>query len=188
VKVYTRGGDRGETSLFGGERVRKDEPRVEAYGAVDELNAAIGVAIAELAPESDLRERLLAVQSSLFDLGGELATRDAEARAAQGKPMPRVRSEDVTALERAIDALDRELEPLRAFVLPGGTHAAAALHLARTVCRRAERRVVALAGSAAVAPVVIEYLNRLSDYLFTAARVANARQRVPESVWIGRER
>jgi cob(I)alamin adenosyltransferase len=188
MKVYTRGGDRGETSLLGGERVAKNEPRVEAYGAVDELNAAIGVALAQIDPASDIRTNLGRVQSSLFDLGGELATPDVDARVRKGAPFPRVRTEDVSELERWIDALDAELEPLRAFVLPGGSAAAAALHLARTVCRRAERRLVALRANAAVAPVLIEYLNRLSDYLFTAARAANARAGVPETPWIGRDR
>ncbi len=188
MKVYTRGGDRGETSLFGGERVAKDAPRVEAYGAVDELNAAVGVAMVELEEGSDLRGWLTRVQSSLFDLGGELATPDVEARSGAAKAFPRVATSDVQALEGWIDALDLELEPLRAFVLPGGTRAAAALHLARTICRRAERRVVALAQHDAVAPLTVEYLNRLSDFLFTAARAANARAGVVEPRWIGRER
>lgn len=187
VKVYTRGGDGGETALFGGQRVRKDSARVAAYGEVDELGAAVGVARAEL-EDADLNEWLATVQSSLFDLGGELAIPDVETLEAKGKGVPRIVDGDVEALERWIDQLDGELEPLRNFVLPGGTRAAAALHLVRTVCRRAEREVVSLAQSEAVAPVLIRYLNRLSDLLFVMARTANHRAGVAEPTWAGRER
>jgi len=188
MKVYTRGGDTGETALFGGQRVSKSSPRVDAYGEVDELNAAIGLARCELAGSADLAAQLETIQSSLFDLGGELATPDAAARERKGKRMARVSESDADELERWIDALDRELEPLTAFVLPGGARAAALLHLARTVCRRAERRVIALAAQEPVGPVVVKYLNRLSDYLFTAARAANRRAGVAETKWVGRER
>ena len=187
MKVYTRGGDTGETSLFGGRRVSKDAPRVDAYGEVDELNAAVGLARAELA-DSDMSGQLERIQSSLFDLGSELATPDAEARERKGKPAPRVSDADAAELERWIDAFDLELEPLTSFILPGGTRAAALLHLARTVCRRAERRVIALAARETVSPAAVKYLNRLSDYLFTAARAANRRAGVTEPRWVGRER
>jgi cob(I)alamin adenosyltransferase len=187
MKVYTRGGDSGETSLFGGQRVSKDAARVEAYGDVDELNAVIGIARAELG-ERDLVEQLGLIQSSLFDLGAELATPDAEGRERKGQTMPRVDAEDVEVLEGWIDAFDAELAPLTHFVLPGGTRIAGLLHLARTVCRRAERRVVALRGHEDVALLLVQYLNRLSDYLFTAARIANRRAGVEEPKWVGRER
>jgi cob(I)alamin adenosyltransferase len=184
VKIYTRGGDTGETSLHGGERVRKDSLRVEAYGAVDETNAAIGLALADVA-DADLRELLALAQRRLFDVGGELATPDALERERKGKPIPRVGDADVEALERAIDRLEGELPPLRNFILPGGARAAGALQLARTVCRRAERRVVGLAEREAVAPTLIRYLNRLSDFLFVAARAANRRAGVAEPIWQG---
>jgi cob(I)alamin adenosyltransferase len=187
MKVYTRGGDAGETSLFGGRRVSKDAPRVEAYGDVDELNAVVGLARAELA-DPDLGAQLERIQSSLFDLGSELATPDIDARERKGKPAPRVSDADAEELERWIDAFDLELEPLASFILPGGTRAAALLHLARTVCRRAERRVISLAALEPIAPTPVKYLNRLSDYLFTAARAANHRAGVAEPKWVGRER
>jgi cob(I)alamin adenosyltransferase len=187
VKVYTRGGDGGETSLFGGGRVRKDDARVEAYGAIDELNALLGLALTEI-EEPDLRELLERVQRSLFDLGGELATPRVERREAEGKSIPRVSESDVLGLEQSIDKLETELSPLRAFVLPGGGRGAALLHHARAVCRRAERRTVHLAGEADLAPVLLCYLNRLSDLLFVLARVVNRRQDVPESTWEGRRK
>jgi cob(I)alamin adenosyltransferase len=187
MKVYTRGGDAGETALFGGRRVSKAAPRVEAYGEVDELNAVLGLVRAELA-DADLGAQLERIQSSLFDLGSELATPDLDARERKGKPAPRIRDADAAELERWIDALDLELEPLTSFVLPGGTRAAALLHLARTVCRRAERRVIALSTSEPIAPASVKYLNRLSDYLFTAARAANQRAGIAEPKWVGRER
>jgi cob(I)alamin adenosyltransferase len=187
VKIYTKGGDRGETSLFGGERVRKDDLRVEAYGTVDELNALLGVALTEIG-DKDLRELLEQIQRSLFDLGGELATPGVEEREARGKSIPRVQDADVETLEQSIDRMDEEVEPLRAFVLPGGARGAALLHHARTVCRRAERRVVRLAEVGSPSPVLIRYLNRLSDLLFVAARVVNKRQAVPEPTWAGRKK
>jgi cob(I)alamin adenosyltransferase len=187
LKVYTRRGDTGETSLFGGQRVPKDAARVASYGAVDELNAVIGVACASLS-DADLVEGLRGIQSSLFDLGGELATPDIEEREARGKVLPRVRAEDVDALEAWIDRLDTELEPLQSFILPGGAAAAAQLHLARTVCRRAERELVALARSEGVAELPVRYLNRLSDLLFTLARAVNQRVGVDEPQWSGKDR
>lgn len=187
MKVYTRRGDRGETSLFGGRRVAKDAPRVSAYGAVDELNAAIGVACASLT-DADLVEGLRAIQTSLFDLGGELATPDVEEREARGKGIPRVQPDDVDSLERWIDRLDDEIEPLQSFILPGGAPAAAQLHLARTVCRRAERELVSLARDEEVSELPIRYLNRLSDLLFTLARAVNQRAGIAEPQWSGKTR
>jgi cob(I)alamin adenosyltransferase len=179
MRIYTKTGDRGETGLFGGPRVMKSDARVEAYGEVDELNAAIGVARAALAdPEIDAH--LARVQDELFCVGAELATpADAKARSA----VPPVEARWTERLEQAIDAWDAQLAPLRQFVLPGGTAAAAALHVARCECRRAERRVVALAATAEIAPAVLPYLNRLSDFLFVAARLANRRAGRDEPLW-----
>jgi cob(I)alamin adenosyltransferase len=179
VKIYTKTGDGGETALFGGPRVMKSDHRVEAYGEVDELNAALGAVRAGV--EDPELERLLAhVQDELFAVGAELATpHQARARTA----IPPIDPAWAARLEAAIDRWDAELPALTSFVLPGGTRTAAALHLARCVCRRAERRVVALAAEAAVAPEALVYLNRLSDFLFVAARVANHRAGRPETPW-----
>lgn len=185
MKVYTRRGDRGETDLFGGGRVAKDHLRVEAYGAVDELNAAVGAAGAA-SPHEDLRKLLQEVQSALFDLGAYLAAPDPERREKMGTPEPR--AEEVEGLEARIDAFERELEPLRRFVLPGGTAAAAAFHVARTVCRRAERRAVALEHAEPVGEPALRYLNRLSDLFFVLARVENRRAGVADVEWVGRRR
>lgn len=160
---------------------------MEAYGAVDELNAVIGIGLTEIA-DADLRALLDGVQRALFDLGGELATPDVEAREDKGKPIPRVSDAEVEALEHEIDRLEGELKPLRAFVLPGGARGAALLHHARTVCRRAERRVVRLSAEEGVAPVLVRYLNRLSDTLFVLARVVNRRSSVAEPTWQGLKR
>jgi cob(I)alamin adenosyltransferase len=185
LKVYTRRGDAGETDLFGGPRVGKEEARVEAYGAVDEANAAVGAAAA-LCRHADLREICRDVQERLFDLGGTLATPDAERRRKSSVPM--LDADDVAALERHIDALEGELEPLSRFILPGGSAAAAAFHLARTVCRRAERRCVALHRSEPIDAASLGWLNRLSDLLFVMARVENRREGQGDVPWRGRER
>jgi cob(I)alamin adenosyltransferase len=180
VKIYTRTGDKGDTGLFGGGRVPKTHPRVEAYGDVDELNAAIGLARAiELMPRID--EVLVPLQRDLFAIGALLATPD---RDKMKKQLEKARIDErrIKELEHAIDEGDRELEPLKAFIVPGGTPKAAALHVARTVCRRAERRVISL-GSDEVPAIVIVYLNRLSDLLFTLARVANKRAGAGEVTW-----
>ncbi len=187
MKLYTRGGDLGETSLFGGSRVRKDDPRIWAYGEVDELNSALGVAVAEL-PDEDTRARLRSVQSELFDVCAELATPDLDANANRRSSIPRVGQPEVDALERWIDELEGEVAPLTSFILPGGSRAAAMLHLARTICRRAERRVVAFGAEVPLSPILVRYLNRLSDLLFALARAVNARAGVPEPTWVGRER
>jgi cob(I)alamin adenosyltransferase len=182
MRIYTKTGDRGDTGLFGGGRVPKDHPRVEAYGEIDELNAVLGVARSvEMMPRID--EVLAPIQRDLFSLGALLATPDRDKMREQ---LEKARLDDtrIAELEHAIDEGERELEPLRAFILPGGTPKAAALHVARTVCRRAERRVVALARSDAdVPPVVIVYLNRLADLLFVLARVANRRAGAGEVTW-----
>jgi len=182
MKIYTKTGDGGETSLFGGGRVGKDHLRVEAYGTVDELNAALGSARA-IGAEPELDGHLGRVQEQLFALGADLATpREARARGS----IPPVEPAWTEALERAMDGWDEELPPLTAFVLPGGSPLAAALHVARAVCRRAERRVVSLAHAAEVDPRLLVYLNRLSDFLFVAARVANRRGGVAEVQWAPR--
>lgn len=181
MKIYTKTGDSGDTGLFGGERVPKSDPRVEAYGEVDELNAALGLARAgELMPRID--EVLVPIQRDLFAIGALLATPDRE-KMKSHLDKARIDEDRIAELERAIDEGDRELEPLKAFIIPGGTPKAAALHLARTVCRRAERRVVALRTTVEVPDVVVIYLNRLSDLLFTLARVANRRTGTGEVTW-----
>ena len=181
MKIYTKTGDAGETGLFAGGRVPKDHVRVAACGDVDELNAAVGAALAvEPRPfESDL---LQAVQRDLFTIGAELATPDA-AKLAKALPGPPVGEANIAALEQAIDRHEKALEPLRNFILPGGTLKAAALHVARTVCRRAERSVVRVTRETAVSGAVLRYLNRLSDLLFVLARAANARAGEPDVRW-----
>ena len=170
-RIYTRTGDGGETALSNGERVAKDSLRVEAYGTVDELNAALG--LARLEAEAALAERIALIQNDLFDLGADLSRpRMAEDDQAP-HPVLRITQPQVDRLEAEIDAMNARLAPLRSFVLPGGTRAAAHLHLARTVTRRAERAAVALARAEDANPAAIRYLNRLSDWLFVAARLAN---------------
>lgn len=181
MRIYTKTGDEGETGLFGGGRVGKDDPRVEAYGAVDELNAVLGMARAvELMPRVD--EVLVPVQRDLFAIGALLATPD---RTKMAEQLAKARIDDsrIAELERAIDAGEAELEPLRSFILPGGTPKAAALHVARTVCRRAERRVVTLRRDVELPLLAVIYLNRLSDLLFVLARVANRRAGAGEVTW-----
>jgi cob(I)alamin adenosyltransferase len=181
VKIYTKTGDQGDTGLFGGGRVQKNHPRVEAYGDVDELNAFIGMARAvEVMPRID--EVLVPLQRDLFAIGALLATPDRE---KMKKQLEKASIDDrrIAELEHAIDDGDRELEPLKSFIVPGGTPKAAALHVARTVCRRAERRVIALAPTEEIPPIVVVYLNRLSDLLFTLARVANRRAGAGEVTW-----
>jgi cob(I)alamin adenosyltransferase len=181
VKIYTRGGDEGDTSLFGAGRIGKAHPRVEAIGSVDELNAAVGWAVTQLAAGAT-RERLEALQHDLFALGAELATPAPEQgrKRPETPPLPEGR---IGEMERWIDEMDGVLPRLEAFVLPGGVPAAAALHLARTVCRRAERAVVGLARSEGVTPVVLVYLNRLSDLLFMLARLENHRAGAGDVEW-----
>ncbi|GEJ55383.1 cob(I)yrinic acid a,c-diamide adenosyltransferase [Anaeromyxobacter diazotrophicus] len=185
MKIYTKTGDAGETGLFGGPRVAKDDARVEAYGAVDELNAVLGAARARGA-DADLGALLAAIQDQLFTLGAALATPPAAAKARAA--LPPLDPAWTAALEAAVDRLEGELAPLRHFVLPGGAPLAADLHVARAVCRRAERRVVALHHHEPVAAEVLAYLNRLSDFLFVAARAANRRAGVPEPIWDPRAR
>lgn len=176
MKWYTRKGDSGRTSVIGG-RVRKDDARVEAYGTIDELNSFVGLAEAALRRGDrlgDIADELIAIQQELFDCGADLAYAD--------KPeVFKMTMEPVDRLERMIDALDGEAPPLARFILPGGSEAAALLHVCRTVCRRAERRVATLAADHPVNDAVLAYLNRLSDWFFVAARAVNARLGVPDT-------
>jgi cob(I)alamin adenosyltransferase len=181
MRIYTKTGDEGKTGLFGGGRVAKDDLRVAAYGDVDELNSAIGVARAE-EPTLLFDAELEQVQRDLFSIGGHLATPDPEkVRAALARAT--LGADRIETFERAMDAADTELPPLRAFLLPAGTSKAAALHLARTICRRAERSVVTLAAQSEVPALFLVYLNRLSDYLFTLARLTNHRSGRPDVTW-----
>ncbi|MEN3027510.1 MAG: cob(I)yrinic acid a,c-diamide adenosyltransferase [Chlorobiota bacterium] len=179
LRIYTRTGDDGTTGLFGGERVSKSHPRLEAYGAVDELNAVLGIVRTYALPE-ELTDDLRTISSWLLIVGADLATPE---EALTRKSIPTIGDEHVTWLEKRIDAYEAELPPLRNFILPGGSPAAAYLHLARTVCRRAERATVAAAQTESLNPAVVRFLNRLSDYFFVAARWANYRAGVAEEVW-----
>jgi cob(I)alamin adenosyltransferase len=181
MKIYTRTGDQGETGLFGGGRVPKDHPRVAAYGDIDELSAAIG-AIRATEPSGLFDDVLQSVQRDLFSIGGHLATPD-PARVKKALEKAALSPARVAEFERAIDQADQELPPLRAFVLPAGTPKSCALHVARTVCRRAERSVVSLARQDQVPELFLIYLNRLSDLLFTLARLANHRAGVSDVSW-----
>jgi len=176
VKIYTKTGDAGETGLFGGGRVPKDDPRVRAYGDVDETNAAIGFAAA-LDPAQFESDALQAIQRDLFTVGAELATPNA------AKVRDAIGAERVSALERLIDKYEAALAPLKNFILPGGVPKAAAFHLARTTCRRAERSVVTLSRDQQTNPVIIHYLNRLSDLLFMLARGCNKQAGSPDIEW-----
>lgn len=180
-RIYTRTGDRGETGLFGGGRVPKSHPRVAAYGTVDELNATLGW-VATLVDDPAITTRLEAIQGDLFTLGARLAT---PAGAASESHLPELPTGRPTELERWIDAAEEDLQPLTSFIVPGGSPAGASLHLARTVCRRAERAVVALAEEVEVQPLVTVYLNRLSDLLFVWARWVNQQAGQEETPWRG---
>jgi cob(I)alamin adenosyltransferase len=178
MKIYTTTGDKGETGLFGGDRVPKDSPRIDAYGAVDELNSLIGI-VRALRPNKKIDGVLQRVQSDLFVLGADLATRKASKRSL----IPRISSLHVISLEKTIDAFQLSLRPLKSFILPGGTVAASCLHYARTVCRRAERSTVRLSRTEDVNENVLVYLNRLSDLLFVLARFANHSAKKKETEW-----
>ena len=176
TRIYTRGGDRGETSLGDGSRVSKLDPRIRAFGAVDELNAALGVALAGDCP-AELREPLAQVQNELFDVGADLSVPwEVEGRL-------RVDQTQVDGLERLCDRFNEPLPELKSFVLPGGTETAARLHVARTLCRRAEREALAAAEEVELDPLALVYLNRLSDLLFILARAANALAGHGEPLW-----
>jgi cob(I)alamin adenosyltransferase len=179
-RIYTKTGDEGQTGLFGGQRVPKDHPRVGAYGEVDELNAVIGWALTQLDDE-EVAARLRMIQSDLFALGAHLATALTDKN--NKLSLPELPARRVSEMEAWIDAAEAELPQLKSFILPGGSRGGAALHVARTVCRRAERLVVGLANSERVDPAIIVYLNRLSDFLFDMARLVNYRNGETETKW-----
>ena len=178
MKIYTKTGDKGDTRLFDGTQVRKNDPRVDAYGNVDELNSFIGAAVSFL-QDQELRATLMDIQRDLFSVGAQLADPKQHGRKQKSKLNPA----RVAALEETIDRFETELTPLRQFILAGGAPAGALLHVARTVCRRAERSVVALAEGVEINPITIEYLNRLSDFLFVIARLVNQRHGQQEIPW-----
>lgn len=183
TKIYTRKGDSGTTSLSGGQRVSKDSLRVQAYGTVDELNAALGVALAAGLVER-LATLLLPIQNELFHLGADLSFREEDKEKVE---VPQIESRHVEKLENIIDELNQVVGPLENFILPGGTPGAAHLHLARALCRRAERDLITLAREEAVGAYTIPYLNRLSDALFVMARYENYVRDVPEPLWDSHE-
>ena len=178
MKIYTKTGDRGDTSLFGGQRVPKDALRIEAYGTVDELNSMLGIVRADNS-DTEIDTILGDLQTRLFELGADLAT----PRSGERRIVRRIEGKDVHSLEKIIDTLAGELKPLRSFVLPGGSPVAARIHFCRTICRRAERAVVRLSRNEDIGDDVLIYLNRLSDLLFVLARYANAKARVTEVKW-----
>lgn len=185
MKLYTKTGDKGETSLFSGQRVPKNDPFIEALGTVDECNSAIGAALSLLPAENSLKttkHQLETIQHALFDVGAALATPRTKA-AASKLEKTRFDNEAVEALEKWIDSMEEHLPPLHAFILPGGHPSGSMLHLARSICRRAERRVLPLHQAGDVSDIVVIYLNRLSDYLFSVSRYVNHLNHSPETTW-----
>lgn len=178
MKIYTKTGDKGDTSLFGGQRVPKDALRIEAYGTVDELNSVLGIVRADGA-DAEIDDLIERIQNELFVLGADLAT----PRSANPKHIKRIEAKHAHHLEKTIDRLEAAVKPLRTFILPGGSRSAARLHFARTVCRRAERAVVRLSRNEDIGDAITIYLNRLSDLLFVMARYANQVASVPETKW-----
>jgi cob(I)alamin adenosyltransferase len=181
MKIYTKKGDQGQTSLFGGTKVMKNEARIEAYGTVDELNSVIGVVLTH--PLTEVGKKILQdIQHQLFILGADLATQQ-----TKKTKIERIGNSEIEQIENWIDQLDEKLEPLMNFILPGGTHAGSSLHMARTVCRRAERKTVTLKQKEPISDECIIYLNRLSDLLFMMARYENSEAGVEETPWISRK-
>jgi cob(I)alamin adenosyltransferase len=178
MKIYTKGGDTGETGLFGGSRVPKDDLRIRTYGTLDELNAVIGLAITEITDGNEVKSQLLRIQGELFQLGAELAT-------PRGKSagIELIHDQHVEMLEKEIDAMEEGLTPLKTFILPGGTKAASWVHFARTVSRRAERELISLNRAEPSRPSVLQYVNRLSDYFFVTARYLNHQFQVADVPW-----
>ncbi len=180
MKIYTKTGDKGETGLFGGGRVPKNSPRIDTYGTIDELNSFIGLAAAEVETE-EIKELLIKIQSRLFTVGSDLATPLTEKNEKPG--IARVPEDFYVDLENAIDNIEEKLEPLKNFILPGGSKGAALLHICRSVSRRAERKAVALKNSEKINNNIIIFLNRLSDLFFVLARYENASLKVPDTIW-----
>lgn len=179
LKIYTKTGDEGETGLFGGQRIGKDSLRIEAYGTIDELNSIVGVAICE-AKHSDVKILLTQIQNYLFQIGSDLASPNLE---AENKFIVRLKAEIIIELENQIDKFEEQLPPLKNFILPGGSKSAALIHQARTVCRRAERRIVALKTQEKINENIIIFLNRLSDLLFVLSRIENKEANIPDTPW-----
>jgi cob(I)alamin adenosyltransferase len=179
MKIYTKRGDTGETGLFGGSRVPKDDLRIRTYGTLDELNAVLGIVLSETGVPTEVQRSLIRVQGELFQLGAELATPRGKTVGIQMLDLSQIES-----LEKEIDAWEAVLPPLKTFILPGGSTSAAKAHLARTVSRRAERELVTLNRAEPVRPVVLQYLNRLSDYLFVLARYLNHKMKIADVPWI----
>ena len=180
MKIYTKTGDKGETGLFGGGRVRKDHPRIQAYGDVDELNSFIGWA-KSLTQDKILSSELKRIQNNLFDIGAILASPHPEK--LEGKSSSSVAPQEIEGLEKSIDRMEAELKPLLTFILPGGGEESSILHVARTVCRRAERQIITLSEREKISSQIIIYINRLSDYLFVLARWINFKKNVKEDTW-----
>jgi cob(I)alamin adenosyltransferase len=180
MKIYTKTGDRGETGLFGGERVSKDSQRISAYGTIDELNAFIGYAITEV-KDSTLKQNLSVIQNYLFTIGSDLATPETEKNAKLN--IQRTPESFYKEIEKMIDHYDAQLDELRNFILPGGSKSSALLHICRTVCRRAEREVVALKNSVTIGDNIIIFLNRLSDLFFVLSRFENKVSKHPDTIW-----
>jgi len=180
--VYTRTGDDGTTSLVYGQRIRKDNIRLEAYGTIDELSSALGIIATAPDAPAGLRTQIIEIQNRLFDLGAYLAT-DAE----NNPSLPGITPRTIAGLEQEIDRMDAQIPPIRSFIIPGGSQLSAFAHLARTICRRAERAIVALSSETRILPIASEYVNRLSDYLFVAAKYINAKAGIPETLWTSAE-
>ncbi|MBT8179766.1 MAG: cob(I)yrinic acid a,c-diamide adenosyltransferase [Eudoraea sp.] len=186
MKIYTKTGDTGTTSLFGGTRVPKHHIRIESYGTIDELNSWIGL-LRDLAPEENTRDKLKHIQDRLFVLGAHLATEPAKAKLKSGKDrlnIDMVKKQDVEQLERAMDQMNEQLAPMTHFILPGGHTTVSYCHIARTICRRAERMITYLHENDPVNPLILTYINRLSDYLFVLARKLSADLQAEEIKWI----
>lgn len=179
MKIYTKQGDAGETGLFGGARVPKDDLRIRTYGTFDELNAVLGLVIAEEGCSPEVGQKLVRIQGELFQLGAELAT-------PRGKKVSIkwIEADHIEIMEKEIDEMDASLPPLKNFILPGGVKAAGLLHLARTICRRAERELITLNRAEPQRPLVLQYMNRLSDYLFVSARFVNHFHQIDDTPWI----
>ncbi len=182
MKIYTKGGDKGQTSLYGGRRISKDDIRIESYGTVDELNSHLGYLISVLPSDIDQKDLLIEIQNRLFTIGSNLAS-DPQ----KDLPVPDLNEEDILKLENAMDNMDSSLAPLRAFVLPGGSVANSAAHICRTVTRRAERRMISLASVEEVNPILIKYINRLSDYFFVVSRYVAHVLSHEETEWVPRK-
>ena len=180
MKIYTKGGDKGETGLFGGERVPKDSIRIEAYGTIDELNSFIGLTIIEI-KDQEVKELLNRIQNNLFTLGSDLAAPDNEKNKKHN--IPRIKESHFEEIEKEIDKFDSRMEELRNFILPGGCKSSALLHICRTICRRAERRVVTLSNGVNLNPEIIIFLNRLSDLFFVLARYENKISGIEDIKW-----